>query len=65
MRLPWRNKTEDMSGEALKEARKALRKIERRSGEVSKIADELRGFAERNHFAEQLEEAIFRQGPTR
>lgn len=61
MRLPWRNKPADKSGDALKEARKNLRTIERRSGEVHKIVNELKGFGERNHFAEQLEAAIFRQ----
>jgi hypothetical protein len=61
MRLPWRNKPEDKSGEALKAARSNLRKVERRSEEVSRIVNELKSFGDRNHFAEQLEAAIFRQ----
>ena len=64
MRLPWRNKPEDKSGEALRHARKNLRMTERRSEEVNRIVNELKGFGERNHFAEQLEEAIFRQRGT-
>lgn len=62
MRLPWQNKREDKSGEALREARKNLRAVERGSREVAQVAGELKQFANRNHFAEQLEEALFRRG---
>lgn len=60
MRLPWRNSRDHASEDALKQARKNLRAVQRRSGEVDKVTSGISGLGERNHFAEQLAEAIFR-----
>lgn len=48
--------------EALKEAEETLKDIQDRGEEVTKVSKSLREFRERNHFAEKLEEIIFRRG---
>lgn len=58
MWFPWRSKTNGESEKALKEAEAAKRKANRRGGEVTEIAEALKEFRERNHFAEQLEQII-------
>ncbi len=58
----WRNrKTDGESEKALREAEKAGRAVNRRGREVSEIAEALKEFRERNHFAEQLEAIIIRR----
>lgn len=57
------NKTKSKEAdEALKDAQANLKRVKRRGGEVSRIAESLKEIRERNHFAEQMEEIItFRQ----
>lgn len=54
------------SKEALADANKSLREVQKRSDEVSYVANALKEIRERNHFAEQLEEIMVRRrGMTR
>ena len=46
------------SEKALREAENNLHRVQRRSEEVTELADAFREFRRRNHFAEQLEEII-------
>ena len=55
------NKAGVESEEALKDATKNLCEVQKRQPEVTKIANALKEFRERNHFAEQLEEIVLRQ----
>lgn len=56
---PFRRKSDDEEArKALADARKNLRRVQRRGEQVSSAADSLRDLRERNHFGEQLE-AIF------
>jgi hypothetical protein len=62
MRFPWRNKDKDgESADALRDAEKNLRAVQRRGKEVTSVAKALREMRERNHFAEQMEEIIVRR----
>lgn len=58
------NKTRsEEADEALKDAQANLKRVKRRGGEVTRLAESLREIRERNHFAEQMEEIItFHQG---
>lgn len=63
----WRNKSregEARADKALRDATRNLHDIKERSAEVTQVANALRDFRERNHFAEGLEAIIFQQrGP--
>lgn len=63
----WRNKSregEARADKALRDATRDRRDIEARAPEVTQVANALRDFRERNHFAEGLEAIIFQQkGP--
>ena len=63
----WPNKKKGGRGpadEALDDANRNLREIEKRGQEVTQVANALRDFRERNHFAEGLEAMIRQQrGP--
>lgn len=66
MWFPWRGKPVKDVEAALRDANRGLRHAKNQSEEVSSLADSLREFRERNHFAEQLEEMIIRRrGQTR
>lgn len=47
---------------ALEEAHESLRKVQKRSKEVSAISNALKEMRERNHFSEQMEEIFVRYG---
>lgn len=61
MRFRRSKKTDVESEKALEEARENLREVQKRGGEVSKVANALKDLRERNHFAEQMEAIIIRQ----
>lgn len=53
-----RDSNDDEAKKALADARKNLRRVQRRGDQVTSVAESLRERRERNHFGEQLE-AIF------
>lgn len=55
---PFRRNDNEEAKKALIDARKNLRRIQRRGDQVTQISDELKDLRERNGFGEQLE-AIF------
>jgi hypothetical protein len=63
--LRRRNRPLEEASEALRDARRGLHEVKQRSKEVSDVAEALRQIRERNHFAEQLEAIIVRNGGPR
>lgn len=65
-RLPSRKCKKDLakSQEALLEARTSLSEVKSRTPEVRAISKALKEIREKNHFAEQLEAIILRNGGT-
>ena len=61
----WFGRRETKTGEdaeaALKDAKKQVRKAERRTEEVSDVVDALRELRERNHFADAIEKVIVKR----
>jgi hypothetical protein len=60
-----RRKTEDSiveASEALEDAEKNLKKVNRRGPEVQRVSDALKEFRERNHFIEEIESIFLRKG---
>lgn len=57
-----RNKRGVESEEALKDAKKNLREVQRRGREVSNVSNALKEIREKNHFAEALEAIMIRHG---
>jgi hypothetical protein len=53
---------ESQSQEALDDAESNLSEIKKRSFEVRQISNALKDIRERNHFAEQFEEILLRNG---
>lgn len=47
--------------QALKEARKDLRKVERRGTEVTNVVESLKELRERNHFGEALDAILIQR----
>lgn len=53
------------SEKALADAKRNLKRVQKRNEEVSEVADALKKIRERNHFAEELEAIVLRRkGPT-
>lgn len=52
------NRTSHDSKKALADAEERLREVKARDPEVREVAEALRGWRERNHFAERLEEIM-------
>jgi vacuolar-type H+-ATPase subunit H len=59
-----RSKATEEATKALKDAEKNLHEVKERGCEVRKVATALKEIRERNHFAEQLEAIILRNGGT-
>ena len=55
------NRSGEEAKAALEEAKKTLLEVQERSEEVTTIANDLKLIRERNHFAEHLEELLYRQ----
>lgn len=67
MKLMWplrrrQSKEHDEADIALEDAKRNLRQVQRRNGEVTAISNALREIRERNHFAENLESIVLRHG---
>jgi len=53
---PFRREEDGEAKKALADARKNLRRVQRRGAQVTQISDSLKDLRERNHFGEKLEE---------
>ena len=61
----FRRRRNTEAAEALEDARKNLKKVQSRGGEVSRVAKALKDIRDRNHFAEALEAIIASRGSTK
>jgi hypothetical protein len=59
-----KSKSSEEAEAALKEAEKSLCEVQKRGVEVSQVSSALKGFRERNHFIEQMEEIFVRKQGT-
>lgn len=55
-----KTKTDQEATAALNDAEKNLRRIKRRSDEVTEVSESLKEIRQNNHFAEAMEEIILR-----